>query len=376
MGFKVVEYIQCHSSNFDYGRGGYSVDHLAIHYTGTNASARNNLLYFSGPNRNASAHYFVDKDGSCYQSISERDTAWAVGNYAMNQRSISIECISDGSGPFTPAQIATVRAMTQDICARYGISKSNVIRHYDVTGKHCPAQYVDNSAWNKLHAQITSTANVEAKWIFNHDVQKWWWRRSDESYPVNQWEWINQHWYHFDSHGYMETGWLWINNKCYYLIEAADGSQGQMVTGLQTIEGLKYFFADTGELKFGWVKLDGKWKFFDRKWGVLQTGWIKDNDNWYYLDQDGTMLTGHQNIGGVQYYFVDSGEMFTGIYENGDETYLFDSSGAMVQNTVHENPNTNTISVFDHDGKMLKGGTVTLRIDDLGNVTTISERKL
>lgn len=39
--------------------------------------------------------------------------------------------------------------------AKYGIGASGVIRHYDVTGKLCPAPYVAASKWAALKAAIT-----------------------------------------------------------------------------------------------------------------------------------------------------------------------------------------------------------------------------
>ena len=38
--------------------------------------------------------------------------------------------------------------------ARYGIPEGSVIRHYDVTGKLCPAPYVDASKWAALKSRI------------------------------------------------------------------------------------------------------------------------------------------------------------------------------------------------------------------------------
>ena len=42
--------------------------------------------------------------------------------------------------------------------AKYGIGASGVIRHYDVTGKLCPAPYVAASKWAALKAAITCGA--------------------------------------------------------------------------------------------------------------------------------------------------------------------------------------------------------------------------
>lgn len=153
----IVEFIQCHSSNYTKGRGGKSIKEMAVHYTATSASAHNNLVYFSRAGAKASAHLFVDKDGSIRQSVNFADTAWAVGNFARNQQSVSVEVVSAGED-FTAAQINALKEIYQYLKDKYGIT--SVIRHYDVTGKRCPAPYVNASKWATLKSQITGGAVV------------------------------------------------------------------------------------------------------------------------------------------------------------------------------------------------------------------------
>lgn len=162
--------IQASPETYTSGRGGHSVKWIVIHYTGAPGSARNNGIYFSGGNRNASAHYFID-DNDTVLSVPEGDTAWAVGNFRGNQESISIEVCSDGED-FTSAEIERLRACTLDLMNRYGIDASHVIRHHDVadyyTGrfvdphKDCPAPYVSGDPtgvkWNTLHDYVTGVS--------------------------------------------------------------------------------------------------------------------------------------------------------------------------------------------------------------------------
>lgn len=150
----VSEFVQCDYRNYTRGRSGRSVDTIVVHYTGTDASAHNNLLYFSRNSAGASAHYFIDRDGTLCQSVDEGDTAWHCGNWDRNCRSVGIECVSAGED-FTEAQVATLTALVADLMGRYGVASSNVIRHYDVTGKLCPAPYVDGAKWSALHSRIT-----------------------------------------------------------------------------------------------------------------------------------------------------------------------------------------------------------------------------
>lgn len=153
----VREFIQCDPRNYTRGRSGRVVDEIVVHYTGTLASAHNNLLYFSRNNAYASAQYFIDRDGTLYdvsQSVTEDDTAWHAGNWDVNCRSVGIECVSAGED-FTEVQIETLADLVQTLMRRYGVPASRVIRHYDVTGKLCPAPYVRQEKWDALHARIT-----------------------------------------------------------------------------------------------------------------------------------------------------------------------------------------------------------------------------
>lgn len=151
---EVVESIRCHPSNCTAGRRGQRVRTVVVHYTGAGGSAHENLVYFSRPGAGASAHYFIGKAGDLRRSVPECDTAWHAGNWGVNLSSVGIEVCSAGE-PFTEAQVRTLRAIVRDLMARYGIPASRVIRHYDVTGKRCPAPYVGEAAWRGLHARIT-----------------------------------------------------------------------------------------------------------------------------------------------------------------------------------------------------------------------------
>ena len=149
----VAEFIQCDGRNYTAGRQGNRISKIVVHYTGTEASAHNNLLYFSRSSAGASAHYFIDRDGTLRQSVSEGDTAWHAGHWGTNLCSVGIEVVSGGSD-FTEAQVETLSQLVAEIRGRCGIGAEDVIRHYDVTGKLCPAPYVDGGKWAALHARI------------------------------------------------------------------------------------------------------------------------------------------------------------------------------------------------------------------------------
>ena len=74
---------------------------------------------------------------------------------------------------------------------------------------------------------------------------RWWYRYSNGGYATN-WAKLSFNgrtdWYFFDNKGWMQTGWLEDNTGKYYLNPIADGSQGRMVTGTLTINGVEYHF--------------------------------------------------------------------------------------------------------------------------------------
>ena len=143
-----------HPSNYTKGRSA-RIEFLVLHYTaGRNDSAAGNLKYFESP-RGASAHYFVDRNG-WLQSVGDEDTAWSVGTAGVytqkhprchNGNSISIEmCCRYDAGRYwlEDAVVANAALLTRRLMRKYGIPIENVLRHYDVVSKRCPAMWVDD----------------------------------------------------------------------------------------------------------------------------------------------------------------------------------------------------------------------------------------
>lgn len=147
-----------HSGNYTAGRT-KKIDRIVLHYTaGDGDTAENNGKYFQSPGRNASAHYFVDED-SVVQSVPEKDTAWHAGAWDMNCRSIGVEMCSkkDAQGTYyIPAKtINNAQFLVKTLMQKHGIDLPNVIRHYDVTKKLCPAPMVDQTAWQQFKNGLT-----------------------------------------------------------------------------------------------------------------------------------------------------------------------------------------------------------------------------
>lgn len=305
----IAEFVQCDGRNYTKGRRGSAIDYIVVHYTGTDASARNNLVYFSTHDAQASAHYFIDRDGTLCQSVSESDIAWHAGKWAMNCRSIGIENVSAGED-FTEAQIETLTALVRALMAKYGIPADHVIRHYDVTGKLCPAPYVDSAKWEALHSRITagSTPAPKDEWVQAGDG-RWWYRHADGSFTKSGWELVSGKWYLFDADGWMLTGWQRDNGSWYYL-----GADGAMLTGWQRVDGKWYFLDESGAMATGWRMVGDKWYFLDES-GSMKQGWQRDGGKWYWLNADGSMS-------------ADEVRMIDGTF------YGFDSSGAMLAHSI------------------------------------------
>lgn len=196
------------------------------------------------------------------------------------------------------------------------------------------------------HRWIAQSVRAESgEWI-KSDNGKWWYKRSDGSYPKGEWEKLNNKWYYFDSSGWMQTGWQKINGQWYYLGDAGDGSMktgwrkinnkwyylgsaedGAMKYGWQTINNKRYYLggAEDGVMKFGWQNINSKWYYFgNAEDGAMKTGWVNDSNKFYYLEDSGIMATGWKYIKGKWYYLNQpSGHMHTGTHNIDGIDYAF-----------------------------------------------------
>ncbi len=145
-----------------------SIKYIVIHYTANDGDkAINNAKFFHNNVVKASAHYFVDDD-SWIKSVPLHNIAWSVGGkkysncaktgggkfygICTNANSINIEmCDTVKNGKIYPTQ-ATINntiALARKLMKQCNVDKDHVIRHFDVTGKTCPAYWVDDEKWKK-----------------------------------------------------------------------------------------------------------------------------------------------------------------------------------------------------------------------------------
>lgn len=174
------------------------IKYIAIHYTagstsrkGTALSTRNVFL-----KRNASADFVVDDETIVQINPDLRNYyCWSVGDaknkttgggklygIATNRNTVSIEICSNlktgrnAAYPnhdgwyFTDASLDNARKLVRFLMAKYNIPKSNVVRHYDISGKMCPGII----GWNEapIYSDVgkqTGEKNNRHKWVEFHN---------------------------------------------------------------------------------------------------------------------------------------------------------------------------------------------------------------
>lgn len=135
-----------------YSRPGTKVDKITavvVHYVGNpGTTAAQNRSYFNNlatmGTTYASSHYVVGLEGEIIQCVPLDEIAYASNN--RNHDTISIECChEDSEGKFNPKTYESLVELTAALCRTYGLEpETDIIRHYDVTGKLCPIYYVKN----------------------------------------------------------------------------------------------------------------------------------------------------------------------------------------------------------------------------------------
>lgn len=138
------------------------VNGIVIHYVGNPAtSAENNRNYFESlkdtHERSASSHYIVGLEGEILQCVPLDEISYASNN--RNKDTIAIECCHpDSTGKFNSQTYESLVKLTAALCKTYNLDPTtDILRHYDVTGKLCPVYYVENEdEWRYFITQVVS----------------------------------------------------------------------------------------------------------------------------------------------------------------------------------------------------------------------------
>ena len=137
----------------DSRRGVYleSIQNIVIHYVGNPGStAQQNRDFYASRSSEVSSHFVIGLKGEIIQCIPLHEKSSASNH--RNKDTISIEvCHPDESGKFTDETYDSLVKLTVWLCEVCGLDSSDIIRHYDITGKQCPLYFVTHeNAWERF----------------------------------------------------------------------------------------------------------------------------------------------------------------------------------------------------------------------------------
>lgn len=121
-------------------------------------------------------------------------------------------------------------------------------------------------------------------------------------------------------------GWVTDNNETRYY-----DTENHFVTGMNTIEGKKYYFNNDGVLQSGILKIGKAYYYADGK-GVIRTakGFVSCNGRLYYVQNGGQILAGKTfKLGKKTYRAAGNGVIMRGVYKWGKYYYYSDSKGVL-----------------------------------------------
>ena len=160
-------------------------------------------------------------------------------------------------------------------------------------------------------------------------------------------------------------------------------ADGKLLTGRQTIDGVKLYFDDNGKQANGnLIDIDGETYYFDKDSGAMWTNrsltlngmtyeiddqghvtsslrntFVQDKDgDWTYLKDKGQVATGWQTIDGVQLYFDGTGKQIKGerTLIDGKYYYFDKNSGEPLRNAFHSFSSSYKL-YFGNDGTQVFG---------------------
>ncbi|HGK1701048.1 TPA: choline binding-anchored murein hydrolase LytC [Streptococcus pneumoniae] len=142
---------------------------------------------------------------------------------------------------------------------------------------------------------------AQNEWIYDSNYKSWFYLKSDGAYAHQEWQLIGNKWYYFKKWGYMAKS-QWQGS--YFL-----NGQGAMMQNewLYDPAYSAYFYlkSDGTYANQEWQKVGGKWYYF-KKWGYMARNEWQGN---YYLTGSGAMATDEVIMDGARYIFAASGEL-------------------------------------------------------------------
>ena len=150
---------------------------LVIHYTantnkGANAVANRN--YFNNTTNSCSAHYIID-DKQIIRCVPDSEVAYHCGAnkyttlgtslregtaYSPNFFTVGVEMCVNSDGDWNKTYQNTVEFVAKFL-KEHGLTIDNLLRHYDITGKNCPAMMIDEKEWRKFKQAVQNEINKQ-----------------------------------------------------------------------------------------------------------------------------------------------------------------------------------------------------------------------
>ena len=126
-------------------------------------------------------------------------------------------------------------------------------------------------------------------------------RRADKKYATDQWAVVNGNVYLFGENGYAVTGGFAIDGKAYFA-----SSKGVLYVNRRLYSADKtkvwYYGSDGARVKSTWVKIAGKYYYFNAKGLMVRNMKLKDS----YVDSTGARVTSKWIKTGGKYYFYNA----------------------------------------------------------------------
>lgn len=181
--------ILANRANYGSKRSTSNIKYIVFHYTGNKGdTAENNGNYFKNNVVKASANFFVDSitvvesvpvdyvpysvGGSRYSNCSSTGGGKYYGK-ATNTNTINIEMCGDKNGVASAKTQENAIDLGKKLMKQYNVPIENVIRHFDVTGKICPAYFCgsdkNDKAWEefKTKLEVVKFKKPSEQWVRN-----------------------------------------------------------------------------------------------------------------------------------------------------------------------------------------------------------------
>lgn len=158
------------------------IEYIIVHYQGCLASAASIAKYYKKTTSKVSAHYVID-DKHLYRCVQDKHIAWHCATSSVkhplctNINSIGIDVIAnklnkssckaeDNDWYLTTETWNNATSLIAELCNKYNIPITHVVRHNDVTGKLCPRQFCTD-----IINQYTGNSGNKDWELFKQDIK-------------------------------------------------------------------------------------------------------------------------------------------------------------------------------------------------------------